>query len=91
VEIGLELEVEIEAHPLFFLDVDGVLRCDMPVNGYAWMAERWVEVPPPDGMQQMRLSRDAFGLPAAGSRLSKFAARPSWRLPCKTDSGFPTG
>jgi molecular chaperone DnaJ len=60
VEIDLELEVEIEAHPLFVLDDDGVLRCDMPVNGYAWMAERWVEVPTPDGMQQMRLSRDAL-------------------------------
>jgi putative transposase len=60
VEIGLELEVEIEAHPLFVLDDDSVLRCDMPVNGYAWMAERWVEVPTPDGMQQMRLSRDAL-------------------------------
>ena len=59
VEIGLELEVEIEPHPLFVLADDGVLRCEMPVNGYAWMACRWVDVPTPDGMQQMRLNRDA--------------------------------
>ncbi len=59
-EIGLELEVEIEPHPLFQLDDDGVLRCEMPVNGYAWMAGRWVEVPTPDGLQQMRLKRDAL-------------------------------
>jgi molecular chaperone DnaJ len=60
VELGLELQVEIEPHSLFTLDGDGVLRCEMPVNGYAWMAARWVEVPTPDGMQQMRLNRDAL-------------------------------
>jgi molecular chaperone DnaJ len=59
-DIGLELEVEIEPHPLFVVDADGVLRCEMPVNGYAWMAGRWVEVPTPDGMQQMRLNREAL-------------------------------
>ena len=32
----------------------------MPVNGYAWMAGRWVDVPTPDGVQQMRLNRDAM-------------------------------
>ena len=72
VDLGLELQVEIEPHPFFRLDGDGVLRCEMPVNGYAWMAGRWVEVPTPDGLQQMRLNRDALvyrlagqGVPAA--------------------------
>ena len=60
VEIALELRVEIEPHPFFTLDEEGVLRCEMPVNGYAWMAGRWVDVPTPDGMQQMRLNRDAL-------------------------------
>ena len=59
-EIGLELQVEIEPHPFFALDDEGVLRCEMPVNGYAWMAGRWVDVPTPDGAQQMRLNRDAL-------------------------------
>jgi molecular chaperone DnaJ len=59
-EIGLELQVEIEPHPVFALDDDCVLRCEMPVNGYAWMASRWVDVPTPDGVQQMRLNRDAL-------------------------------
>ncbi len=59
-ELGLELQIEIEPHPLFTLDAGGVLRCEMPVNGYAWMAARWVEVPTPDGLQQMRLNRDAL-------------------------------
>jgi molecular chaperone DnaJ len=60
IEIDLELEVGIEPHPLFTLDSDGLLRCEMPVNGYAWMSGRWVEVPTPTGMQQMRLNRSAL-------------------------------
>jgi molecular chaperone DnaJ len=59
-ELDLELQVEIEPHAFFVLDEDGVLRCEVPVNGYAWMAGSWVEVPTPDGMQQMRLNRDAL-------------------------------
>lgn len=59
-EIDLELEVTIEPHPLFNLDGDGLLRCEMPVNGYAWMSGRWVKVPTPNGMQQMRLNRNAL-------------------------------
>nr|WP_315464744.1 DnaJ C-terminal domain-containing protein [uncultured Rhodoferax sp.] len=60
IDMGLELEVKIEPHPLFTLDSDGLLRCEMPVNGYAWMSGRWVEVPTPGGMQQMRLNRNAL-------------------------------
>jgi molecular chaperone DnaJ len=59
-EWGLELELEIEPHALFSLDDEGVLHCEMPVNGYAWMAGRWVDVPTPTGLQQMRLNREAL-------------------------------
>ena len=58
-DVRLELRVEVEPHPFFTLDEQGVLRCEMPVNGYAWMTGRWVEVPTPDGLQHMRLNRDA--------------------------------
>lgn len=62
----LELHIDIEPHPLFTLDDQGVLRCDMPVNGYAWMTGRWVDVPTPDGLQHMRLTRDALAYRLAG-------------------------
>ncbi len=65
-EIGLELAVEIARHPLFTLENDGLLRCEMPVNGYAWMLGRWVEVPTPTGMQHMRLNRDAMAYRLSG-------------------------
>jgi molecular chaperone DnaJ len=66
IEISLELEVEIEPHPIFALGSDGLLRCEMPVNGYAWMANRWVEIPTPNGLQQMRLNRDALSYRMSG-------------------------
>ncbi len=59
-ELALELRLEIAPHDLFALDAEGVLRCAMPVNGYAWMAGHWVDVPTPEGLQQMRLNRDAL-------------------------------
>jgi molecular chaperone DnaJ len=57
-ELVLELQLAIEPHPFFVLEADGTLRCEMPVDGFAWMGERWVEVPTPDGLQQMRLRRE---------------------------------
>jgi molecular chaperone DnaJ len=59
VEAGhtFELEVELSPHRLFVLHDDGVLHCQMPVDGFAWMVNRWVDVPTLTGVQQMRLRR----------------------------------
>lgn len=65
-DVDLELHVELEPHPLFTLGDDLVLRCDMPVNGYAWLTGSWVDVPTPDGLQHMRLNRDALAYRLAG-------------------------
>jgi molecular chaperone DnaJ len=53
----VHLQVVLERHALFRLDEAHVLHCRMPVDGFAWMAGRWVEVPVPGGWQQMRLNR----------------------------------
>ena len=58
-DLCLEIHVAFEPHPFFVLQ-DGQLRCEMPVDGYAWTANRWVEVPVPGGLQQMRLNRQAL-------------------------------
>ena len=52
-----ELHGELSPHRFFVLDDDGMLRCEMPVDGFAWMTNRWVEVPTLSGVQQMRLKR----------------------------------
>lgn len=56
-ELSLRVRVALEPHPLFLLEADGTVRCEVPVDGFAWMAERWLEVPTPRGTQQMRLRR----------------------------------
>ncbi|HET9644332.1 MAG TPA: DnaJ C-terminal domain-containing protein [Burkholderiaceae bacterium] len=53
----LELLVHMTAHDLFTLDDDGTLSCRMPVDGFAWIANGWVQVPTLKGIQQMRLRR----------------------------------
>ena len=59
VELALSLTVEIEPHPFFRREADGTLRCEIPVDGYAWLVEDWTDVPTPDGLQQIRLRRAA--------------------------------
>lgn len=54
---ALELSVELLPHPFFVLDEDGTVRCELPVDGFAWMANRWINVPTPGGLQQMKLDR----------------------------------
>lgn len=56
-KVALELRVELVPHEFFALDEDGTVRCELPVDGFAWVANRWTEVPTPSGLQQMRLKR----------------------------------
>jgi molecular chaperone DnaJ len=51
----LELHIELRAHKLFVLGDDGILRCEMPVDGFAWIAGRWIDVPALTGLQKLRL------------------------------------
>lgn len=56
--LHLRVRVAMQPHPVFRLDADGTVHCEMPVDGFAWIAQRWTEVPSPRGPQQMRLRRD---------------------------------
>lgn len=53
----LKLHVLLREHPFFRLDADGTLHCEMPVDGFLWMANRWMDVPTLAGTQQLRLDR----------------------------------
>jgi molecular chaperone DnaJ len=53
----LKLHVELREHPLFQLEGDGTVRCEMPVDGFLWVANRWIDVPTLTGTQQLRLDR----------------------------------
>jgi molecular chaperone DnaJ len=88
-ELDIELQVEIEPHPLFTLDADGTLRCEMPVNGYAWMSNRWIEVPTPDGLQQMRLNREALAYRLRGQGFPSSPRGPRGDYLVKVQPVFP--
>jgi molecular chaperone DnaJ len=55
---SLEMAVELTPHSFFTLDDHGTLRCQMPVDGFAWLAEAWIDVPTLGGLQHMRLRRN---------------------------------
>lgn len=54
----LDIRVEVLDHEFFALDDDGSIRCELPVDGFAWVANRRVEVPTLTGLQALQLSRD---------------------------------
>jgi molecular chaperone DnaJ len=57
-QLALRVRMEVEPHEFFTVDADGTVKCELPVDGFAWIANRWIEVPTPCGLQQMRLRRD---------------------------------
>jgi molecular chaperone DnaJ len=54
----VEIRVEVSEHAFFKLDDDGTIRCEMPVDGFAWIANRQVKVPTVTGFQALQLNRD---------------------------------
>lgn len=54
----LKIRIEVQAHPSLQLEEDGTIRCEMPVDGFAWIGNRQVDVPTVDGLQSLRLDRD---------------------------------
>lgn len=56
-KLALRVRVDLQPHEFFTAEADGTLKCELPVDGFAWMANRWIEVPTPRGLQQMKLRR----------------------------------
>ncbi|MDE2370528.1 MAG: DnaJ domain-containing protein [Burkholderiales bacterium] len=74
---ALDLEVEVPRHRWFTLEDDGTLRCDLPVDGYAWVAERTIAVPTLEGPQALTLRRGEceYRLPGRGFPATRRGAR----------------
>lgn len=56
-KLALRVRVELQPHEFFELQADGTVKCEIPVDGFAWMANRWIQVPTPAGLRQMKLKR----------------------------------
>ena len=78
----LLIRVELQAHPIFQLDDDGSLRCEVPVNGFAWVAGRPVQVPTLAGLQPLVLQAGKldYRLPGEGFPASRGGPRADLRL-----------
>jgi len=55
--LGLQARVELRPHEFFELQADGTVKCEIPVDGFAWVANHWIQVPTPTGPRQMKLKR----------------------------------
>lgn len=62
----LDLRVELLPHPLFTLDADGAVHCEVPVDGFAWIAQRTIEVPTLHGLQRLPLCRERLSYRLSG-------------------------
>ena len=54
----LSIRVEVRQHALLKLDKDGTVLCDLPVDGFMWIANRCVQVPTLGGLHSIQLQRD---------------------------------
>jgi molecular chaperone DnaJ len=64
----LSIRVDVREDPLLKLEPDGTLRCDVPVDGFAWIANRTIDLPTLEGLQKLALQRDRvdYRLPGRG-------------------------
>ncbi|HRH88454.1 MAG TPA: DnaJ C-terminal domain-containing protein [Rubrivivax sp.] len=62
----LSIRIDVAAHELLELDQDGTVRCDMPVDGFAWIANWPVEVPTLGGPQTIQLQREQLSYRLSG-------------------------
>jgi molecular chaperone DnaJ len=73
----IEIRVEVADHAFFKLDADGTIRCDIPVDGFAWIANRSIQVPTVAGLQGLKLKRDqlSYRLKGQGFPVARSGAR----------------
>lgn len=64
--LRLDLAVELLPHPLIRLDPDGSTWCEVPVDGFQWMANRSIEVPTLCGLRPLQLDREQLSYRLAG-------------------------
>ncbi len=55
--VALDIRVELQAHPTLVRDDDGTVRCELPVDGFSWIANRTIDVPTLRGKQPLGLQR----------------------------------
>ena len=75
--VALDIHVEFRPHAGLVLDDDGTLRCELPVDGFCWIANRTVDMPTLQGPQALSLRRGqvVYRLPGKGFPTRRGEAR----------------
>ena len=55
--VALDITVEVLPHAHLVRDDDGTVRCELTVDGFAWIANRSIEIPTLQGLQVLDLQR----------------------------------
>ena len=55
--VALDILVEIAPHAALVRDDDGTVRCELPVDGFGWIANHLIDIPTLQGKQPLRLQR----------------------------------
>lgn len=55
--VALDIQVDLQPHAHLVRDDDGTVRCEWPVDGFAWIANRAVDVPTLWGTKPLGLQR----------------------------------
>ncbi len=55
--VALDISVEVLPHAHLVRDDDGTVRCELPVDGFAWIANRNIEIPTLQGLDVLGLQR----------------------------------
>ena len=85
----LLIRVAVLAHPFFVLDDDGTLRCELPVNGFAWLANRPLAVPTLAGLHTLALDREQRDYRLAGQGFPVSRRGPRADLLIRIQPSFP--
>jgi molecular chaperone DnaJ len=87
--VQLNLRVELLPHALFELDADGTVHCEVPVDGFAWIANRLIDVPTLTGIQRLQLSRDCLSYRLGGQGFPRERRGPCGDQLVKVQPVFP--
>ena len=85
----LYLHLTLDPDPPLRLDEQGVMHATVEVHGWAWVGERWTEVPTPAGAQQMRLRREHRHYRLAGQGIPPAPGAPRGDLIVHVQPVFP--
>ena len=56
-QLAIELRVAVRQHEFLELFDDGALRCEVPVDGFDWIAESEIDIPALGGPRKLKLQR----------------------------------